>query len=92
MMMMPADGMYSGTVASTDESPRRCRKMPSSASTSVRGNMFVLHGMRGRVGPDGTVMATARRGATMTGMFSNGTLDVTTMSRGCGYHYTLNHS
>lgn len=92
VMSMPADGIYRGTVASTDESPRRCRKMPASASTRVHDNMFALHGMRAKVGPDGTVMATPHRGASMSGMFSNGMLEVTTMNRGCGYHYTLNHA
>ncbi len=92
VMAMPADGIYRGTVASTDESPRRCRKMPMDASTRVHNNMFALHGMRGRIGSDGSVMARPHRGTSMTGMFSSGTLEVTTMSRGCGYHYTLNHA
>jgi len=91
-MSMPADGIYRGTVASTDESPRRCRKMPTSASTRVHSDMFALHGMSGRIGPDGNVTARPHRGMSMSGMFSNGTLEVTTMMRGCGYHYTLNHA
>lgn len=91
-MSMPGDGIYRGTVASTDELPRHCRKMPTSASTRVHDNAFALHGMRGRIGPDGNVMATMRRGTSMSGMFANGTLEVTTMSHGCGYHYTLNHA
>jgi hypothetical protein len=65
--------------------------MPASASTRVRNNTFMLGGMRGKVGSDGSVMATPRHGSTMTGMLNNGTLDVTTMSNGCGYHYTLAH-
>ena len=91
-MSMPADGIYRGTVASTDGSPRRCRRMPTNASTRVHNNTFAMHGMRGRIGPDGNVLATPHRGTSMTGMFSNGTLEVTTMNRGCGYHYTLNHA
>ena len=90
-MAAPADGLYSGNVMSTDDSRPRCRKMPMKASVRVRNGMFALHGLRGRIGPDGSVTATPRHGMTMSGMFSNATLDVTTMSHGCGYHYTLNH-
>ena len=64
--------------------------MPTNASARVHNNMFALHGMNGRIGPDGNVMARPHRGTSMTGMFSNGMLEVTTMNRGCGYHYTLN--
>ena len=90
-MMAPADGMYSGTVSSTEDSRPRCRKMPERASTQVHNGMFALHGLRGRIGADGSVMAMQRRGTTMSGTFSNGTLDVMTMGHGCGYHYSLMH-
>ena len=90
-MTGPVNGMYKGPVASTDDSGPRCRKMPAMASTRVRNNRFVLAGMQGMVGPDGNVTAKARNGATMTGMLANGSLDVTSTSRGCGYHYTLTH-
>ncbi len=92
VMTGPVDGMYQGPVVSTDDSRPRCRKMPATASTRVRNNSFSLGGMSGKIGPDGNVMATAPRGATMSGMLTNGSLDVTTMSKGCGYHYTLTHS
>ncbi len=88
-MTGPVNGMYKGPVVSSDDSNARCRKMPAMARTQVRNNMFMLGGMRGQIGADGSVMSTARHGATMTGMLANGSLDVTTMSHGCGYHYTL---
>jgi len=91
MMTGPVAGMYKGPVVATDDSRASCRRMPATASTRVRNNAFALGGMRGKIGPDGSVMSSARHGATMTGMLTNGTLDVTTMSRGCGYHYTLAH-
>ncbi len=91
-MTGPVNGVYKGAVAATDDSSPRCRKMPAMATTRVRNDHFVLGGMPAKVGPDGSVMGTARHGATMTGMLANGSLDVTTMSHGCGYHYTLTHS
>ncbi len=92
MAMMPADGTYSGTVVSTDDSRSRCRKLPATARAQVRNGMFMLGGVRGKVGSDGSVTAAGRRGMTMNGMFANGTLDVTTMGHGCGYHYSLTHA
>ncbi len=87
--MTPPDGMYSGTVVSTDDSRRRCRKLPATARSQVRNGMFALQGLHGKVGPDGSVTGMGRRGMTLTGMFTNGTLDVTTTGHGCGYHYSL---
>ena len=92
MAMAPADGMYSGTVVSTDDSGSRCRKLPATARAQVRSGMFALQGLRGKVGPDGSVTAAGHRGMTMSGMFANGTLDVTTTGHGCGYHYSLTHA
>jgi len=89
MAMTPPNGMYSGTVVSTDDSRARCRKLPATARSQVRDGMFALQGLRGKVGPDGSVTGAGRRGMTLSGMFSNGTLDVTTMGHGCGYHYSL---
>lgn len=89
VMATPVDGTYRGPVMSTADSRPRCRKMPAVASTRVRNNVFTLGGMRGRVGPDGAVTMAARRGTTVSGMLANGSLNVTTMSGGCGYRYTL---
>ena len=72
MMTGPVDGMYKGTAVLSDDSSRRCRRVPATASTRVRNNMFTLDGMRGRIGSDGNVTATPHRGATMTGMLANG--------------------
>jgi len=87
-MTLP-DGMYSGTVVSTDDSRPHCRKLPATARSQMRNGMFALQGLHGKVGPDGSVTGAGRRGMTLSGMFSNGTLDVTTMGHGCGYHYSL---
>lgn len=92
MAMTPADGMYSGTVVSTDDSRSRCRKLPATARAQVRNGSFALGGVRGKVGPDGSVTGAGRRGMTLSGTFANGTLDVTTMGHGCGYHYSLTHA
>ncbi len=89
---MPADGVYSGTVVSTDDSHSRCRKLPATARAQMRNGMFMLQSVRGKVGPDGSVTAVGRRGMAMDGMFANGTLDVTTSGHGCSYHYSLTHA
>lgn len=91
-MTGPVNGIYKGSVASTDDSSPRCHKMPVMATTRVRNDRFVLGGLHAKVGPDGSVMGVAHHGPTVSGMLANGSLDVTTMSHGCGYHYTLAHS
>ncbi len=92
MMNRPASGMYKGPIASTDDSRPRCRKMPAMASTRVSNNSFVLGGIHAKIGQDGNVVGRARNGTTMTGTLANDSLDVTTMGRGCGYHYSLARS
>ena len=87
--MKPIDGNYTGSVVATDDSRPRCRKLPGTATTTVRNNVFALGTVRSRVGPDGAVKSLAPHRTTMTGMVSNGVFDVTTMAQGCGYHYSL---
>ena len=89
MMSGPADGVYKGMAELAADAPRRCHKMTATQTVHVRHGAFMLGGMRGKVGPDGGVMAPARHGMSLAGTVNNGTLDVTTMSRGCGYHYSL---
>jgi len=83
-------GAYTGTVEAGADNGARCRKMGSSATARVRGNAFTLGGMRGKVAPDGTVSSAARRGGSMTGTLTNGTLDATETMGSCSYHYVLN--
>lgn len=90
-VMGSIDGMYKGTVTATEDSGPRCRKMGPTASTRVRNGMFPLGGMRAKVGPDGSVMTTGKRPMSI-GTLANNTLDVTTKSGKCGYHYSLTHS
>ena len=92
MAMGPVNGLYKGSVASTDDSAPRCHKMPVSATARVRNDKFMLGGAHGKIGPDGTVTSIAAHGTNVTGTLANGSLDVTTMRHGCGYHYTLAHS
>ena len=88
----PVDGLYKGTAALVDGAPRSCRKAPKAVSVRVRSNSFTLAGMRGTVAPDGSIATRARRGGSMTGTVSGGTMDVTTMSGRCGTRYTLTHA
>ncbi len=90
-MMGAMDGMYRGTAELSPDAPRRCRKM-GATTARVRNGMITMGGMSGRVGPDGAIMASGRRGGGLTGTVSNGVADITTNRGGCSYHYTLNHA
>ena len=86
-MAGPVDGVYKGMAELAADAPRRCHKMAATQTVRVRRGNFMLGGMRGRVGADGAVMASRSGG--LSGTVTGGTLDVTSTSRGCSYHYTL---
>ncbi len=89
--MMSMDGTYRGTSEAVGRLGRGCAR-PGAVSTTIRRNVFVLKGIRGRVNADGNVSNMSRRGGTMTGTLSNGTLDVTTKAGRCSYHIVANHA
>lgn len=88
--VMSMDGVYKGTAEAVGRLGRGCAR-PGAVSTTVRRNVFVLKGIRGRVSADGTVHNASRRGGMLTGTLSNGTMDVTTKAGRCSYHIVANH-
>ena len=83
--------MYKGTVEAAAENGPRCRKMGPDATARVSGRSVVLGGTRVMAGTDGALSG-ARRGPTVTGTMSNGTIDATTKVGACSYHYVLNQA
>jgi len=80
----PMAGTYRGTAELTSEA-RGCHAMRGSQTARVRNNMITVAGMRGRIGPDGSVT-----GRGLFGTVNGGTADLTVTRRHCTYHYTLN--
>ncbi len=85
MMSGPAAGVYRGTSEATGTLGRRCTRPGPVTVRVARNNTFSVLGMRGRVGPDGTV-SSGRRGG-LSGTVANGSMDVNVSGR-CGYHVT----
>ena len=57
----PVMGRYTGTVDENPNLPRSCTKIRRPVSVTVgRNSMFVLGGIRGTVGPDGTISSRGR--------------------------------
>ena len=91
MMSGPVDGMYRGTSESNGTLGRGCRK-PGAVTARVRNNTVVVAGIRARINADGTVSNISRRGGTVSGTISNGTMDVTTKAGRCSYHIVATHA
>ena len=87
--MGPVDGMYKGMAELASDAPARCAKMTRAQTVRVRRNSFALMGLRGTIGPDGTVTSPTRRGMSLTGTASPTGLDLMAMKGTCSYHYTL---
>ncbi len=90
-MMGPVDGIYKGTAEAVGTLGRGCAK-PGAVTTRVRGNTFVLKGIRARINADGTISNISRRGGTVSGTIANGVMDATTVAGRCSYHVTANHA
>ena len=91
MTMGPVDGIYKGMAEANGTLGRGCAK-PGAVTTRVRGNTFVIKGIRARVNADGTISNISRRGGTVTGTIANGVMDATTTAGRCSYHITANHA
>ena len=84
-------GMYTGT-ADAGTLPRGCAKMTKPVSVMVRpNNTFTLAGLRGMVGPDGTISSRGR-GGSLSGSTTSAGMDVTATKGKCSYHYMLTHA
>jgi pyruvate/2-oxoglutarate dehydrogenase complex dihydrolipoamide acyltransferase (E2) component len=84
-MAAPASGTYRGTAELTSDQ-RGCRPLHGSYTARVRNNTITLAGVRGKIGPDGTIS-----GGGLSGTVNGGTADVTVTRGRCTYHYTLNN-
>lgn len=90
MAMGPFDGVYRGTPVLSAESPARCAKMNKPVTVRVgKNNAFTAMGLRGTIGPDGTVMASGRGKPSISGTASAGTINLTTMKGPCTYTTAL---
>lgn len=91
--MGPMAGLYRGTPELAADAPASCAKMSRPVSVRVaRNNTFVLGGMRGSVGPDGSVTSRGGRNMSMMGMASASGLEITQMRGQCSYRYMLTKS
>ncbi len=82
----PMSGAYRGT-AELAGSGRACHAPRGTQTARVRNNTVMLAGMRGQIGPDGSVT-----GRGISGTVNGGTADLTVMRGRCSYHYTLSSS
>jgi len=90
VMSGPMTGMYRGTADASADLPRGCAKMTRPATVRVApNNTFTLAGVRGMIGPDGTITSRPMRGGSLTGMASPTGLDVNVTKGKCTYHYML---
>lgn len=84
-MASPASGTYRGMAELTSDQ-RGCRPMRGSQMARIRNNTITVAGMRGRIGPDGSVS-----GRGLSGTVNGGSADLTVTRGRCTYHYTLNN-
>ena len=88
----PMMGKYTGTADQGTDLPRGCAKMTRPVSVTVgRGNAFTLAGIRGMVGPDGTISSRGR-GGSLSGSATGAGMDVTATKGKCTYHFMLTHA
>jgi len=84
-MAAPASGTYRGMAELTSDQ-KGCRPMRGSQMARIRNNTITVAGMRGRIGPDGSVS-----GRGLSGSVNGGMADLTVTRGRCTYHYTLNN-
>ncbi len=89
MVVGPVDGKYKGMAELTPDSAPKCAKMTRTQYLTVKKNTFFLMGVKAVIGTDGTIAATPRRGASVTGTASGTGLDLMASKAKCTYHYTL---
>ena len=81
--MAPTPGTYRGT-ADLPTPTQGCRAPRGTQTARVRGMTITVAGLRGTIGPDGTVT-----GRNVSGTVNGGTADLTVMRGKCTYHYAL---
>lgn len=83
--MTPTPGTYKGT-ADLSAPTRGCRAPKGTQTARVRGMTITVAGLRGTIGPDGTVT-----GRNLSGTVNGGSADLTVKRGKCSYHYTLSN-
>jgi hypothetical protein len=76
-------GTYRGTADATPDQSG-CRPLRGAQTARVRNGTITVAGLRGRIGPDGTIT-----GRGLSGTVTGGTADVTVTKGRCTYHYSL---
>lgn len=79
----PMNGTYRG-MADYSGDDRRCHAPRGNQTARVRNGSITVAGLRGKIGPDGSVT-----GRGLSGTVNGGTADLTVMRGRCSYHYTL---
>ncbi len=80
--MMPMAGVYRGPGMATGSSA--CRNPRGMQNARVRGNTIMVAGMRGMIGPDGTVT-----GRNLSGTVQGNMADVTVKRGSCSFEYKM---
>ncbi len=84
--MTPAPGAYRGPVE-LSAPVRGCHAQRGMQTARVRGMTITVAGLRGTIGPDGTVT-----GRNLAGTVSGTSADLTVTRGKCSYHYTLTNA
>ena len=82
MPMAPVAGIYRGKGMASGSSA--CRNPKGMMNARVRGNTIMINGMRGSIGPDGTVT-----GRNLSGSVNGNMADVTVKRGVCMFEYKM---
>jgi hypothetical protein len=82
----PISGTFRGMAESSSDASG-CRAPRGTQTARVRNNTITVAGLRGNIGPDGSVT-----GRGLSGTVNGGTADLSVTRGRCTYHYTLTNS
>jgi hypothetical protein len=82
----PISGTFHGMAESANDASG-CRPPRGTQTARVRNNTITVAGLRGTIGPDGSVT-----GRGLSGTVNGGTADLSVTRGRCTYHYTLTNS
>ena len=83
--MAPMAGVYRGP--GTAQGSSSCRTPRGMQNARVRGNTITVAGMRGMIGPDGTVT-----GRNLSGTVSGNMADITVKRGACSFEYKMTNN
>ena len=79
----PTSGTYRGMAESSSDGGSACRAPRGTQTARVSNNTITVAGLRGNIGPDGTIT-----GRGLSGTVNGGTADLSVRRGRCTYHYT----